>query len=179
LGSSLQEHTDISGYYAFLCKHKFDICSLTIPQTLRRDYKQFEFPYATGSGHITVGISSVLLLERSVDELYTLTKWRTECEGFRQRHQLDALAVMYAAESATGFVRQLGVVCDAAVFSFFELFARSTAGESEVGLLLDHCDVVESTYHAMFTQRDAAVSRKTLTPLMAAFFFTQQTKASL
>lgn len=129
---------DVQGLYDKLLAAKNDISSLTIPETLRRDYKSFSFPWwldassassstsssPTVTTTLQVGISSVLMLDADVRALYgdgddtnndrksaAASGWIHGLLQYRAARKLDCLLVMHAREDAAGhFTRQLTAV---------------------------------------------------------------------
>lgn len=169
----------VNALYEKLNTWKFDTLSLTVPQSLRRDYKCFALPSkgssgvgAVGEGRVVrVGISSILLLEAEALEHYTAAVWWSACESFLHEQRIDALLVMYAANDSNGtFTRQLSVLGPKWADDLVAAFAESS--REDVGLVRLACHAAEVTPPlacTSYAQRDATVSRKGLTPLFGEF----------
>jgi exopolyphosphatase len=160
----LQQHGEIDVWFARLSEWKNDTTQLTPPQCLRRDYKRFEFTDAMAQNW-RVGISSVPILHQGVAHLYTSDAWTLACSTFRTARDLDVLAVMFAGEECGEFTRELTVLVPTHIRGMFEHFANVT--NCTIGLELQgevsHGDIA----HLFYSQRDGAVSRKKLTPLLS------------
>lgn len=164
---SLQSPESLTQLFIQLNDWKCDTTSLTPQESLRRDYKKFEFESPVGVHHI--GISSVPLLAASIDKLYGHETWLGELTAYRESHGLDALAVMFAANVGDTFVREFSILCKPQISEIISTFATSTDDSIGLELASSHAAGDELVYQ-FYHQRDGAVSRKKLTPLLAEHF---------
>ena len=177
---------DVKKMFDHLVALKFDVSGLTIPQTLRRDYKRFEMELRDGQSSVLgIGISSVLLLRSHVSKIYSDEAWIREVNKFRQKENCDVFLVMFCAEekesqvdatesAAKGkMVRQLGVL---ASDEFIETLNNFAAVHVSIGLRQlagdkNSCPAraTDSLRYVNYDQDDYATSRKALTPLLGDF----------
>eukprot|EP01063_Lacrimia_lanifica_P016017 TRINITY_DN22644_c0_g1_i1.p2 TRINITY_DN22644_c0_g1~~TRINITY_DN22644_c0_g1_i1.p2 ORF type:complete len:413 (+),score=164.65 TRINITY_DN22644_c0_g1_i1:38-1276(+) len=133
---------------------RFDVSRLTLPQTLRKDYKQWKW------GATTVGIAAVTEPFTAFDAKGDVQK---ECDEFRAARGLDLLLIMGLYRDAEdNIVKSVAMSPDhpALLAAFTE------------GALKDALELVPTPGHALtsFEQRNVAISRKTLTPMLDPFF---------
>jgi len=153
---------------------KFDVKGLTIAQSLCKDYKAF----TPGRAAVTYGVSSILELyegfvlkpsaDPSIDEPLRL---------FAHRNQLDVLMLMFGAEDpiTNVYTRQLwlsgygdrGTVVSAALLDFLLKEVKTKDG-TDIGFQV-MATKREVDGGILLSQRNIAVSRKVLTPLIDAF----------
>ena len=137
---------------------KFNVAALETGDLLRKDYKEYQF------GAVRCGIASVLLpiaqwLEKDPDVAASLAQ-------FAARQQLDLLLAMNAFTDPE-FRRELVVwAADKALRERVLAFLAA----SELGLqAIDPPDAPGSAEVALFSQANAAYSRKKLQPLLQEF----------
>ena len=165
-----EEHTFPPPSFDFLNSAKYDVRRLTVPQTLRRDYKTFTMrsPHSA-ERHSHIGISSVLLLQDAVEELYGMDGWVAGVSEFRRSQGVDILLVMHAGEHDGSFTRQLSAFCTTEWGTSIDRFAER--GGSALGLRLRTVTVptADGWQLRSYSQADATMSRKQLVPLLDRF----------
>jgi len=151
-------------WFDALHKAKSDISSLTIPQQLRRDYKNFDFKTADGTP-IGVGMSTIEMLSGEIYKLYGADAWIAALKQYRSQQKRQLQLVMFTAHKQ----RELGVL--AGNLSTLKLIQDFFTQNPVIGFVLKSMQILVSTKDAeetwaVYAQTDTTYSRKLLSPLI-------------
>lgn len=150
---------DFAAYALALKKEKKNLAGFSFADVLRKDYKLYVVP--TASGRVTVGISSLPLSFTKLFQQFPDVEAAVDAYG--REHQLD-LVVLMASDKKTRFERQLALHD----YSGGQLASAVAAG-LQAQLELSPWDTSFPTLQC-YSQGNVAASRKQVAPAVQEFF---------
>ena len=140
--------------YNKLSEVKFDSSSLTIAMHLRKDYKSFSF-----GGH-SLGVAAVL---EPLCDLFKRGNFDNEIITFYKNRSLDTLLIMTLTVDGDVVTRTAAIYPPTS-----PLTAEFTSGS--ISQTVGFSEMESLPGIPCFSQKDTAVSRKKLTPMISTFF---------
>ncbi|KAH9577734.1 DDH domain [Trypanosoma melophagium] len=169
LMGQLSEQINVEKMFSDLSNWKNDIIGLSFAQHLRRDYKNFEFPFHGGGVEsLQIGISSIacrldeMIGSRSMNELVA------SCLEFVKSRQLDTLILTFAGERGPGnYCRQCAFLARGNVLEALKSYAKSSPEK----ICFTTIDTAQQDEWEMISYdlSDPSVSRKKLAPSLGKF----------
>ncbi|CBH14088.1 acidocalcisomal exopolyphosphatase [Trypanosoma equiperdum] len=159
----------LTGMFKELMAWKNDIHCLTVPQHLRRDYKNFEFPFISAENKILrVGISSISCRSDELLSVHGVSSVSSNCIEFIKQRSIDMLLLTFAGERTPGsYCRQLGVVAKDEGLAALQAYCKKSPSGLDFTLLEDV--TVNEWAFSIYELSDPSVSRKKLVPSLTSF----------
>ncbi|AYU75542.1 acidocalcisomal exopolyphosphatase, putative [Leishmania donovani] len=152
-----------------LSKWKDDVLTLSVPEILRRDYKQFSFKARTQKGVMSTGTSSVPCACKQLEAHFSVDLIVAEAAKYVEQHQLDVLILAFAGKVGGKHTREVAFCAKTDVISFFAPFVAE-APDGVSFTMITKCQTVDGSYeYASYSLSDPSVSRKKLVPALSEF----------
>ncbi|KEG10685.1 putative acidocalcisomal exopolyphosphatase [Trypanosoma grayi] len=160
---------DLTNLFSELSAWKTDVLGLSVSQHLRRDYKNFEFPFKeSNAGSLQIGISSISCRIDEVLASRSMEEFMSNCLEFLTLRKLDVLLLAFAGVRGPGnYCRQIAFLARGMPFQALKDYAGSSP-DNVVFTLLSTTQSKEWTLLS-YELSDPSVSRKKLAPSLGRF----------
>ncbi|CAJ1015628.1 putative DHH family/DHHA2 domain containing protein [Leishmania utingensis] len=163
------EGTDAATLFAKLSKWKDDVLGLSVPEILRRDYKQFNFKARTKKGVMSTGTSSVPCTCKQLEGHFSVNMVVEEAAKYMEQHQLDVLVFTFSGQASGKHSREIAFCAKPDTMSVFASFVT----EAPSGLSftkITKCPTADGSYeYTSYSLSDPSISRKKLVPVLSEF----------
>lgn len=160
---------DATAFFEKLVKWKDDVLNLTVPEILRRDYKQFSFKANTSSGLMVVGTSSVPCSCQELESHFTTEVIVKETAAYVKLEKVDVLTFVFSGMVEGRHARGIAFCATPEVLAVFRPFI-SGSPDGVVFTKISEARLDDGSYvYASYSLSDASVSRKKLAPALSKF----------
>ncbi|GET85385.1 acidocalcisomal exopolyphosphatase, putative [Leishmania tarentolae] len=163
------DSADAEALFAKLSKWKDDVLVLSVPQILRRDYKQFSFKARTKKGVMVTGTSSVPCACKQLEDHFSIDVIVTEAAKYVEQHQLDVLIFAFAGKVDDKHSREVAFCAKPDVMSFFSPFVSESPGGVSFTMITKFKTADGAYEYASYSLSDPSISRKKLVPALSEF----------
>ncbi|KAG5512527.1 hypothetical protein GH5_08494 [Leishmania sp. Ghana 2012 LV757] len=161
--------TDSATFFAKLSKWKDDVLTLSVPEILRRDYKQFNFKARTQKGVMTTGTSSVPCACMELEAHFSADVVVAEASKYMEQHQLDVLIFAFSGKLGGKHSREIAFCARPDTMSVFAPFVAE-APEGVSFTMITKSQTADGSYeYVSYSLSDPSISRKKLVPALCKF----------
>ncbi|KAG5488103.1 hypothetical protein LSCM1_08168 [Leishmania martiniquensis] len=160
---------DATSLFEKLSKWKDDVLTLSIPEILRRDYKQFNFKARTQKGIMVTGTSSVPCACKQLEDHFSADVVVAEAAKYVEEHQLDVLIFAFAGKVGGKHSREIAFCARPDTMSVFAPFVAEVP-EGVSFTMITKSQTADGAYeYISYSLSDPSVSRKKLVPALCKF----------
>ncbi|KAK7194856.1 acidocalcisomal exopolyphosphatase [Novymonas esmeraldas] len=168
-GQEAADSDDAAALYAKLSKWKDDVLALSVPEILRRDYKQFSFKSRTAKGTMVTGTSSVPCSCQEVEAHFTADSVAEETAKYLMQHELDVLIFVFAGKVGGKHSREIAFCGTPEILAVFAPFVLDTHDGVSFTKITE-CRTGDGAHtYVSYSLSDPSVSRKKLAPALSKF----------